>query len=142
MICQVFSAAVLYWRIREGSSTGVKTVEVRGSHVIRKAEGYWSVSSAHPHHLQRERLTTEACRDDLSTCNPVTILFYFGYCLIPAFSDRSSFRFLGFGIHRNCWVGYIITITIVTIIVVVVTNCDNFIFCSSELWFEINSNIY
>jgi hypothetical protein len=131
---------------RGGSSSGVKTVEARGSHVISNSQVYWSVSSAHPHQLQRDRLATATCRDDLSTCDPVNILFCFGCCLILAFSDRCCSRLLGIGIHSNCLVGFIITITIVIVVIVIiiilVTNCVIFFFCFSELWFEINSNKY
>ena len=91
---------------RGGSSSGVKTFEARGSHVISNSEVYWSVSSEHLHQLQRDTLATEACRDDLSTCDTVNILFCFGCCLIPAFSDSCCSRLLGIGIHSNCWVGY------------------------------------
>ena len=127
---------------RGGSSSGVKTFEARGSHVISNSEVYWSVSSEHLHQLQRDTLATEACRDDLSTCDTVNILFCFGCCLIPAFSDSCCSRLLGIGIHSNCWVGYIIIIIIIIIVIVVVSNCGIFIFCFSELWFEINSTKY
>ena len=96
---------------RKGLLSEIKGVEARGSTVVSNAEVYWSVSSAQPHQLQRDRLNREAWRSDLTTCDPVNTLVGFDYCLIPALSDRFCFRLLGIGKHSNCWVGYIITIT-------------------------------
>lgn len=118
---------------RKGSSSGIKAVEARESTMGSNAEVYWSVSSAQPHQLPRDRLNREAWRGDLTTCDLVNTLVGFDYCLIPSFADRFCFRLLGIGKHSNCWVGYIITITIVIIIITVVTNCDIFILCFSEL---------
>jgi hypothetical protein len=146
LLSLIFIKSSTEW-YRGGSSSGDKTFEARGHMWSLNSEVYWSVSSAHLHQLQRDRLATEACRDDLSTCDTVNILFCFGCCLIPAFSDRCCSRLLGIGIHSKRWVGYIVVVVIIIIIIiiiiiVVVTNCGIFIFCFSELWFEINSNKY